>query len=148
VYVDVSCYGGAGPWRGRAGGSRWRSPPPGSQRARRSRSARLVPRHPATTSPGTWVRLEAMAALRRRGRKAGLQGVGVVVSDRDVDPVARRGPPTPARPVSVIGSRTAETATVRSLRHLLPVAEMSRTAPHWDLPPAPIGTHAAEWSDG
>ena len=34
------------------------------------------------------------------------------------------------------------------LRHLLPVAEMSRTAPHRDLPPAPIGTHAAEWSDG
>ena len=60
----------------------------------------------------------------------------------DLDPTAAAG-------LDDWRSRTVETATMFGrVRHLRPVAEMSRTGPRWDLPPAPIGTHAAEWSDG
>ena len=95
--------------------------------------------------------LGAMAALRRRAVEGGSYRVSVSLCrtgmwirslGADLDPTAAAG-------LGAWRSRTGETATkFGRLRHLLPVAEMSRTAPHWDLPPAPIGTHAAEWSDG
>ena len=29
--------------------------------------------------------------------------------------------------------------------HLKPVLELSETPPHWERPPAPLGTHPAQW---
>ena len=100
------------------------------------------PRRPATTSPDTSAALGAMAALRRCAVEGGSYRVSVSLCrtgmwirslGADLDPTAAAG-------LGDWRSRTGETATkFGRLRHLLPVAEMSRTAPHWDLPPAPIG---------
>ncbi len=40
---------------------------------------------------------------------------------------------------------TTDTAFGR-LRHLAPVAQMSATPPHWELPTSPLGAHPPEWS--
>ena len=86
-----------------------------------------------------------------RGRRGELPSVGLVVSDGYVDPIAGRRPRSrsPRRASATGEARLQETETgFGRLRHLRPVAEMSRTPPHWALPPAPIGTHGAAWSDG
>jgi crotonobetainyl-CoA:carnitine CoA-transferase CaiB-like acyl-CoA transferase len=152
VYVDVSCYGDAGPWRGRAGWEQMAESATGIAAAQGEPDRpRLVPAAPCDYITGYLGALGAMAALRRRAAEGGSYKVSVSLCRTGmwIRALGANLDPTGATGLGDWRSRTAETATkFGRLRHLLPVAEMSRTAPHWDLPPAPIGTHAAEWSDG
>jgi crotonobetainyl-CoA:carnitine CoA-transferase CaiB-like acyl-CoA transferase len=147
VYVDVNCYGHTGPWRDRRG---W-------EQLAQSVSGVCVDDDPTATpemlpaaacdyTTGYAAALGALVALRRRA----LEGGGYVVRAslcRTAGWIERAGRRCdPGRAKGVSGIPLAATATpLGPLRHLPPVARLSRTPAAWDLPPAPLGAHPPTW---
>ncbi|HXW84706.1 MAG TPA: hypothetical protein VEJ86_09905, partial [Candidatus Binataceae bacterium] len=90
-------------------------------------------------------------ALRRRATEGGSWHVRVSLTrtamwvlsrPRVADGAAPSGLTTDAVKPWLIEMNTAWGRLVR----LGPVLRMSATPPRWDLPPAPLGTHAPQWN--
>jgi crotonobetainyl-CoA:carnitine CoA-transferase CaiB-like acyl-CoA transferase len=154
VYVSIDCYGADGPWSARAGWeqlaqsacgiaateSGWAEPggaPP-----------RLMPAAATDYTTGALAAFGALTALMRRCEEGGSWHVRASLCQTAMwltrlgaccDPEAGIG-------YGDVGSRmeTCDTEWGR-LTHLSPVVHMEHTPPHWERPPSPLGTHAAEW---
>jgi hypothetical protein len=63
------------------------------------------------------------------------------------DDLGPRCDPSAAAGLTGVGESMLERQTgYGALRYLGPVAELSRTPGHWELPTAPLGSHEPVWS--
>ena len=95
----------------------------------------------------------AMVALERRAREGGswrvrvsLARTGKWIVDRgllDADAIADIPKELPEGEIARLTTHTP--SSLGSIRHLLPVARMSETTPHWSRPPVPLGHDAPAW---
>lgn len=149
VVVSIDCYGHVGPWAGRPGWEQLAQAAVGIASAEGGDAApRLVPAAPTDYTSGTLAAYGAMLALARRATEGGSwhvraslcqTGMWLTRLGAQLDPEAAAG----LGDVSARQSRT-DTAWGR-LSHLAPVVGLDHTPPHWELPPAPLGAHAAAW---
>jgi hypothetical protein len=152
VYVSENCYGQVGPWSGRPGWEQLGQAATGMSYREGTASSAGVPRlAPAAVNDyttGFFAAYGAMMALARRATEGGSWHVQVSLSqtcmwyqrlgdDNDKDH---------AEP-GELGRFMEEmdTPSFGRIRFLTPALAMSRTAPRWDLPPAPSGTHEPAW---
>ena len=153
VYVSENCYGHVGPWRERPGWEQLGQAATGMSMP----GGDVVPVGRAAPRAGRGQRLHDRVPRRlRRDGGAGPPGrrgrvvarPGVAVPDLHVVPAARgrqrhrTGGPGRHR------SRSSPRWTARHfgrIAYLAPALSMSKTPPHWDLPPAPSGAHEPVW---
>jgi crotonobetainyl-CoA:carnitine CoA-transferase CaiB-like acyl-CoA transferase len=163
TYVSINCYGHDGPWAGRRGWEQLAQTATGialeqgqftAQRRSRERDAapELIPAAVCDYVTGYLAAAGAAAALLRRIREGGSWHVQVSLSATamwlaslgkvDAGLVPQSWAPEGLDPYL----RSCETAQGR-LDHLGPVVRMSKTQPHWRLPPPVPGADRASWPD-
>jgi crotonobetainyl-CoA:carnitine CoA-transferase CaiB-like acyl-CoA transferase len=153
VYVSENCYGPVGPWAQRPGWEQLAQAATGMSHreglASTGGAPRLAPAAVNDYTTGWFGAYGAMMALARRATEGGSWHVEVSLAqtsswyqalgdDNDVGAatgVGDVGPYLIERPTEAWGT----------ISHLVPALSMSQTAPRWDLPPAPGGTHGPEW---
>ena len=156
IYVSINCYGHSGPWVHRPGWEQLAQSCTGIALMHSNRSMHadtapeVIPAAPADYCTGYLAAQGVMAALSRRALVGGswhvraslartamwIRELGMTTSDEI------RHPPTRSEIES--WSMTRDTDWGR-LSALSPIAEMSATPPHWDLPAAPLGSHVPRW---
>jgi crotonobetainyl-CoA:carnitine CoA-transferase CaiB-like acyl-CoA transferase len=148
VYVTLSAWGAAGPWSARRGfdsivqtvsGMAMEQGRAGSDPTK----PKLMPVSAIDYVSGYLMAYGALAALARRATEGGswlvkvsLARTGKWIVDRGfIDDFASVKEPD----VKDLLMQTGNVA------HLKPVLGLSETPPYWERPPAPLGTHPAEW---
>ncbi len=153
VYVTLSAYGHAGPWRERRGFDSLVQSVSGIVDAETRAAGAARPRHlPAAAldhASGQLMALGALTALARRAREGGSWLVRVALARtgrwvEDLGPVDGIGLPDPA-PDDVADLLEESDSAFGRLRVVRPVVRMSETPPRLDRPAAPLGTHAPVW---
>jgi len=152
IAVSINCYGHTGPWTARPG---WEQLAQTTSGMMYEHSGDLNPvLQPAAVNDYTTGYLGALGvlcALRRRATEGGSWHVRVSLTrtamwvlsrPRVADGAAPSGLTTDAVKPWLIEMNTAWGRLAR----LGPVLRMSATPPRWDLPPAPLGTHAPQWN--
>lgn len=150
VYVSVNCYGHAGPWRQRRGWEQLAQTVTGIVLTEGDETPQLLPGAPNDYITGFVAGYGAMAALHAQLTMGGSWWVRASLCQTAAW-IERAGhiPRTTtaiAEPVAA-DCDVADTGFGR-LRYLRPAVSMSATPPRWDLPPAPLGSHRAEWQAG
>ena len=150
VYVTMNCYGDVGPWRERPGWEQLAQTVSGIAAVQGGQDGPpvLIPAAACDYTTGYLAALGTMAALWRRSHEGGSYHVRASLCQTAMwfarEPrVERAARDRLRRHRSVLA--TTDTAFGR-LRHLAPVAQMSATPPHWELPTTPLGAHPPEWS--
>lgn len=156
VYVTLSAFGHAGPWKQRRGfDSLVQSVSGIAHEGGNGEGDGAPPRHlPAQALDyvgGYLGSLGAMIALDRRAREGGSYRVRVslaqtgrwITSLGRIDGDARDMREQTREDVAALGTET-DTPFGR-LWHVAPVVRLSETAPRWDRPAVPLGTHEAAW---
>jgi hypothetical protein len=153
VYVTLSAYGHAGPWRERRGFETLIQSVTGLAHEQGFGSGRDRPQHlPAQVvdhATGYLAAFGALVALARRAQEGGsyLVRVSLVQTARWVDSLGR----VPGR--SVADQTAADVDDLKGecdspfgwLTHVLPAARLSETPASWGRPPVPLGTHEPAW---
>jgi crotonobetainyl-CoA:carnitine CoA-transferase CaiB-like acyl-CoA transferase len=152
VYVSLSAWGAAGPWRDRRGFDSIVQAVSGTALAQ-SGGARpaLMPVSAIDYVSGYLMAYGVMVALGRRAREGGSWLVEVSLArtarwivDRGV--VVAYSGAAKDLPGEEIERLTMEADTpVGRIRHLRPVLVLSETPPFWARPPALLGSHPPEW---
>jgi hypothetical protein len=152
VYVSLSAWGAAGPWRDRRGFDSIVQAVSGMALAQGggARPA-LMPVSAIDYVSGYLMAYGVMVALARRAREGGswlvevsLARTGRWIVDRGM--VAGYSDVAEDLPDGEIQRLTVEIATsLGRIRHLKPVLVLSETPPSWARPPAPLGSHPPEW---
>jgi CoA-transferase family III len=152
VCVSENCYGPVGPWSERPGWEQLGQAATGMSFREGTASSSGVPRlAPAAVNDYTTGYLAAygaMIALARRAVEGGSWLVQASLSqtcmwyqrlgdDNDKDAA------DPGDVSAFVGEM--DTEHFGPIRYLTPALSMSDTAPRWDLPPVPSGTHEAVW---
>lgn len=153
IYVTLSAYSHAGPWRDRRGYDSLVQSVSGIAHEGGAAAGVDEPRHlPAQAldhATGYLAAFGAMVALARRARSGGsyLVRVSLAQTGRWIDGLGRiAGLATPDLTVQAIDDLLETTATpFGALRHVVPAAELSRTRAHWARPAVPLGTHEPTW---
>ena len=108
----------------------------------------LIPAAACDYTTGYLAALGTMAALWRRSHEGGSYHVRASLCQTAMwfarEPRVERAEATGFGDIDRFCA-TTDTAFGR-LRHLAPVAQMSATPPHWELPTTPLGAHPPEWS--
>jgi crotonobetainyl-CoA:carnitine CoA-transferase CaiB-like acyl-CoA transferase len=151
VMVSIDCYGHDGPWSARPGWEQLAQTATGVAHEHAGSAApSVIPAAVTDYTTGHLAALGAMHALSRRAVEGGSWHVRVSLARTAMWLLSLPRTAADATPSGVdIASLTPwqiemDTAWGR-LTRLGPIARMSATPPHWSLPPAPLGTHAAEW---
>jgi crotonobetainyl-CoA:carnitine CoA-transferase CaiB-like acyl-CoA transferase len=153
VYVTLSAYGHAGPWRERRGFDSLVQSVSGIVDAETRAAGAARPRHlPAAAldhASGQLMALGALTALARRAREGGSWLVRVALARtgrwiEDLGPVDGIGVPDPT-PDDVADLLEDSDSAFGRLRVVRPVVRMSETPPRLDRPAAPLGTHSPVW---
>jgi crotonobetainyl-CoA:carnitine CoA-transferase CaiB-like acyl-CoA transferase len=151
VYVSISAFGPAGPWRNRRGFDSVVQAVSGIADEHTSDGRpRFAPANPLDYTAGYLAAFGAIVALGRRAREGGSYHVRVSLALAgqwlgSVPRVSATGVATelPAERLEQL-MMVSDTPFGR-LRHLAPVARMSETQPHWDKPSVPLDHDAPEW---
>jgi crotonobetainyl-CoA:carnitine CoA-transferase CaiB-like acyl-CoA transferase len=153
VYVTLSAYGHAGPWRERRGFETLIQSVSGLAHEQGFGGGLGRPLHlPAQVvdhATGYLAALGALIALARRAREGGsyLVRVSLVQTGRWVDSLGRvAGRHVADQAAADVGDllATCESPFGR-LTHVTPIARLSETPPFWARPPVLAGTHEASW---
>ncbi len=149
IAVTINCYGDVGPWRLRPGWEQLSQSATGIALAEGAPGPpRLVPAAAADYTTGYLAALGTMAALRRRSIEGGSYHVRASLCQTAMW-IAEDGPCVDPSTATGFGDTepwlVSEPTGFGELTHLLPVAQLSKTPGRWDLPSAPLGTHAAVW---
>jgi crotonobetainyl-CoA:carnitine CoA-transferase CaiB-like acyl-CoA transferase len=153
IYVTLSAYGDAGPWRERRGFETLIQSVSGMAHEHGVSAGFDRPAHlPAQVvdhGAGYLAALGAMTALARRAREGGsyLVRVSLAQTGRWVDGLGRvsgRGVPIPTLDDVADLLATRDTPFGR-LTHVVPAARLSETPCGWTRSPVPLGTHPAAW---
>jgi crotonobetainyl-CoA:carnitine CoA-transferase CaiB-like acyl-CoA transferase len=151
VYVTLSAWGTAGPWRDRRGFDSIVQTVSGMAYAQGAGSdpfkPKLMPVSAIDYVSGYLMAFGAMVALARRVREGGSWLVRVSLA-RTGKWIVDRG--TVADFSSVLNPEVKDLliktkSPVGEIEHLKSVLELSETPPYWERPPVPLGTHRAEW---
>ncbi len=153
IYVTLSAYGHAGPWRGRRGFETLIQSATGMAHEHGLATGLDRPRHlPAQVvdhGTGHLAAFGVMIALARRHREGGgyLVRVSLAQTGRWVDGLGRvEGRAAPEFTPEQVGDLLGETDTpFGRLRHVLPAARLSETPAFWSFPSVPLGTHDPAW---
>ncbi len=158
VYVTLSAWGGAGPWRERRGFDSIVQTVSGMALAqaaatRSTEKPRLMPVSAIDYVSGYLMAYGALIALARRAREGGSWLVRVSLA-RTGKWIADRGffegfPEVPEDfPAAELKSFTQERDTAFGrIRHLRPSLGLSETPPYWERPPVPLGSSPAAWPE-
>jgi crotonobetainyl-CoA:carnitine CoA-transferase CaiB-like acyl-CoA transferase len=154
VYVTLSAWSHAGPWRNRRGYDTIVQAATGMAEAS---SDAHGPKHLPVSAidyvGGNLMAFGAMVALARRATEGGswlvrasLAQTGRWIVQRGVlPPEAYRDAPEDLPADTIERLCTEVDAPDGRIRYLAPIVRMSETPPHWARPPVPLGYHAAAW---
>jgi crotonobetainyl-CoA:carnitine CoA-transferase CaiB-like acyl-CoA transferase len=155
VYVSMSAFGPAGPWRGRRGyDSVVQSVSGFCDEVAVCGEPRFLPVSALDYVTGYLAAFGTQVALARRAAEGGSYHVRLSLAQTGRY-LARLPRATPAeragRPAELPEARLAELLTESDtpfgrLRHLAPAAAMTATPPRWDRPTVPMGHHRAAWT--
>ena len=153
VYLTLSAYGHAGPWRERRGFDSLVQSVSGIAHEGGAAAGLDGPKHlPAQAldhATGYLAAFGVMVALARRARDGGSHFVRVSLAQtgRWIDGLGRvdgQGVPDPT--VEDVDEHLETTPTPFGvLRHVRPAARLSETPARWTRPPVPLGTDAPAW---
>jgi crotonobetainyl-CoA:carnitine CoA-transferase CaiB-like acyl-CoA transferase len=153
IYVSVSAYGD-GPWGDRAAFDQIAQSVSGIAHTEGAGGPpKLVPTYLLNDYLCGYLGAAGVnAALIRKAREGGsyhvkisLAGAGMWVQNLGLQP-ANQGANDESGASMSDPRYQRRNSAFGELHHLAPVADFSRTVASWDLPPAPLGAHAAEWS--
>jgi hypothetical protein len=153
VYVTLSAYSHAGPWRQRRGFETLIQSVSGLAHEQGFGGGLGRPQHlPAQVvdhATGYLAALGALMALARRAREGGsyLVRVSLVQTGRWVDALGRvAGRHVADQTAADVGDLLAPCESpFGRLTYVTPAARLSGTPAFWARPPAPAGTHEAVW---
>jgi crotonobetainyl-CoA:carnitine CoA-transferase CaiB-like acyl-CoA transferase len=154
VYVSIDCYGHDGPWRERPGWEQLAQSVTGLAHDHGgAESPKLLPAAACDYLTGGLAAWGALAALARRAREGGswhvrvsLARTGMWLRRQRFADGAEVPPVAGFRPDEIAAwSATTETP-YGPVTHLTPALDLSETAPRWELPTAPLGTHPPRWA--
>jgi crotonobetainyl-CoA:carnitine CoA-transferase CaiB-like acyl-CoA transferase len=153
VYVTLSAFGHAGPWRERRGFETIIQSVSGMAHEQGMGAGGEKPAHlPAQVvdhGTGYLAAFGAQVALARRAREGGsyLVRVSLAQTARWVDGLGRvDGRRTPDLTLDAVQDLMADMdSPYGRLRHVVPAARLSETPAYWSRPPVPLGTHPAAW---
>jgi len=148
VYVTLSAWGTEGPWKERRGFDSIVQTVSGmAYRQSGESKPRLLPVSVIDYVSGYLMAFGAMAALARRATEGGSWLVRVSLA-RTGKWIADRGVVEDFASVPVeLSPDELQKLTVQTgkFSHLRPVLELSETAPFWERPPMPLGSHPPVW---
>jgi crotonobetainyl-CoA:carnitine CoA-transferase CaiB-like acyl-CoA transferase len=164
VYVTLSAFGHAGPWRGRRGFDSIVQTVSGMALAQAADMSAgdtsagpagpaLLPCSAIDYVSGYLMAFGAMVALARRAEEGGswlvrtsLAQVGRwIVAQGRVPGTALAGVPAEFAAAELGGWLARAETPLGPLAYLAPAVRMSATPARWDLPPVPLGTHKPDW---
>jgi crotonobetainyl-CoA:carnitine CoA-transferase CaiB-like acyl-CoA transferase len=153
VYVTLSAFGHAGPWRQRRGFETIIQSVTGMAHEEGIESGSGRPQHlPAQVvdhGTGYLAAFGAQVALARRAREGGsyLVRASLAQTARWVDGLGRvAGRSTPDLTLDAVQDLLADMdSPFGKLRHVVPPARLSETPAFWSRPSVPLGTHPAAW---
>jgi crotonobetainyl-CoA:carnitine CoA-transferase CaiB-like acyl-CoA transferase len=153
VYVTLSAFGHAGPWRERRGFETIIQSVSGMAHEQGETVGARGPQHlPAQVvdhGTGYLAAFGAQMALARRAREGGsyLVRVSLAQTGRWVDALGRvNGRATRDLPLEEVQDLIADMdSPFGPLRHVVPPARLSETPAYWSRPPVPLGTHPPAW---
>lgn len=156
VYVTLSAWGGAGPWRERRGFDSIVQTVSGMALAQAAATGptqkpNLMPVSAIDYVSGYLMAFGALLALARRAREGGswlvrvsLARTGKWIADRGFFEGFMEVPED--LPGSELKTLLQERDTsFGRVTHLRPALHLSETPPHWERPPAPLGSSPAAW---
>jgi crotonobetainyl-CoA:carnitine CoA-transferase CaiB-like acyl-CoA transferase len=155
VYVTLSAYGHAGPWRERRGFDSLVQTVSGiayeGGRAAGLDGPKPLPAQALDHASGYLAAFGAMTALARRAREGGswLVRVSLAQTGRWIDSLGRiDGAVVPEQRLADIEDLLISSDTrFGRVRHVAPAARLSETPPRWARPTVPLGTDAPIWTD-
>jgi crotonobetainyl-CoA:carnitine CoA-transferase CaiB-like acyl-CoA transferase len=153
VYVSLSAFGHAGPWRERRGFDSVVQTVSGMALTQSGGAApRLLPCAAIDYVSGYLMAFGALVALVRRAEQGGswlvrtsLAQVGRWIVAQGLLPDAAVAETHDVAPEESRGWMTASETPLGRLEHLAPALVMRETTPRWELPPVPLGTHPPAW---
>lgn len=153
VYVTLSAFSHAGPWRERRGFETIIQSVTGMAHEQGMGAGGERPQHlPAQVvdhGTGYLAAFGAQVALARRAREGGsyLVRVSLAQTARWVDALGRvDGRRTPDLTLDAVQDLMADMdSPYGRLRHVVPAAQLSETPAFWSRPTVPLGTHPAAW---
>ena len=152
VYVTLSAWGARGPWRERRGFDSIVQTVSGMAYAQSGESKpRLMPVWAIDYVSGYLMAYGAMIALARRATEGGSWLVRVSLARTGkwiVDRGYFEGFASVPKELDAqeLKNLLVETKTPSgTIQHLKPIVQLSETMPYWERPPAPLGTHPAQW---
>lgn len=156
ICVELSAWGRAGPWSQRRGFDTVTQCVSGMAALQGGNDTpRTMPVSAIDYVSGYLMAFGAMVALERRAREGGswhvrvsLARTGKWIVDRglvDADLIADVPKEIPEDEIARLTMLTP--SSLGEIRHLLPVASMSETTPHWSRPPVPLGQDAPAWPE-
>jgi crotonobetainyl-CoA:carnitine CoA-transferase CaiB-like acyl-CoA transferase len=151
VYVTLNAWGTEGPWRERRGFDSIVQTVSGMAYAQSGASKpQLLPVSVIDYVSGYLMACGAMAALARRAIEGGswlvrvsLARTGKWIVDRGFSENFSSVPANPDFKKLLMETKSP----VGTVQHLRPILQLSETAPCWERPPVPLGTHKPEWPD-
>jgi crotonobetainyl-CoA:carnitine CoA-transferase CaiB-like acyl-CoA transferase len=154
VCVELSAWGRTGPWAQRRGFDTVVQCTSGMAAIQGTDEApRTIPVSAIDYVSGYLMAFGAMVALERRAREGGswhvrlsLARTGKWIVDRgllDADVIANVPKELSEDEIARFAAYTP--SSLGSIRHLMPVAHMPETPPHWSRPPVPLGHDAPVW---
>jgi len=154
VYVTLSAFGHAGPWRERRGFEIIQSVSGMAQEqgtAAGANGPQHLPAQVVDHGTGYLASFGAQMALARRAREGGsyLVRVSLAQTGRWVDALGRAADGRSTHDLSLddVQDLIADMASpFGPLRHVVPAARFSETPAFWSRPPVPLGTHAPAWA--
>lgn len=153
IFVELSCYGHAGPWAKRKGWEQLAQSTTGlvADHNNKTLPPELIPACPCDYTTGYLAAFGILSALYRRATEGGTYHVRVSLS-RTAMWIRQFGNVDPGQLMmtAVAPEATAKLFTTTNtpygpLQHQKPVSWFSETKARWDLPTAPLGSYAAEW---
>ena len=151
IYVSINAYGHVGPWSKRPGWEQLAQTASGIALDEGTvENPKLIPAAPTDYTTGYLASLGVMTALARRATEGGsyhvkvslcqtanwLYDFGIFGRETDLPEMDL----TLAEPYM-----TKSNSGFGPLEHLAPILRMSETAPRWEQPTVPLGTHEAQW---
>jgi crotonobetainyl-CoA:carnitine CoA-transferase CaiB-like acyl-CoA transferase len=150
VYTSMNCYGYDGPFKNRAGWEQIAQTVTGIAAEHGVERPTLLPAAACDYTTGYMAAYGTLLALGLRAREGGSWHVRTSLCQSGMflhrqDRVDFEGAAMEVPQADLDEILTASDTPYGKMKHLGPILRMSETAPHWELPTVPLGSHKAEW---
>ncbi len=148
VHTSINCYGHEGPWADRAGWEQLAQTVTGIALENGEDAPLLLPAAATDYTTGYLAALGTLAALARRADVGGSYAVRVSLSRTGMwlQGLGRTEAPGAGLSREILTPLLTVSDTPQGkLQHLRPVAQLTETAPRWERPTVPLGSHDPVW---